>query len=240
VVFLVKISKNTILNIKCSNYKDKINKMAIIRAVAILVATAAGLMTGIFATELTQITLAQKNTVISAGHSDSQNAVSNAMTITTNAKFLTYENSTLGIKIQYPSNWTKQTARDGVAFVVLPTRSNNNPEQFLAKLNVTGIMGFPPNVPLKAMADRVIDGYRHFLRNFQIDSYANSTLGGNNAIKIIYRYADPKNNSSFTATDIAAIKNDRLYVIQYYAQSPRIHSYLLTLQKMVDSFQITG
>ena len=101
-------------------------------------------------------------------------------------------------------------------------------------------MGFPPNVPLKAMADRVVDGYRYFLRNFQIESYANSTLGGNNAIKIVYRYADPINNSSFAATDIAAIKNDRLYVIQYYAQLPRIQSYLPTLQKMVDSFQITG
>jgi hypothetical protein len=101
-------------------------------------------------------------------------------------------------------------------------------------------MGFPPNVPLKAMADRVIDGYRQFLRNFQIESYANSTLGSNNAIKIVYRYTDPKNNSSFMATDIATIKNDRLYVIQYYVQSPRVQSYLLTLQKMVDSFQITG
>src|ERR671939_732264 len=77
---------------------------------------------------------------------------------------------------------------------------------------------FPPNVPLKAMADRVIDGYIHFLRNFQIKSYANSTLGGNNAIKIVYSYADLKNNSSFMATDIATMKNDKLYVIQYYAQ----------------------
>jgi hypothetical protein len=102
-------------------------------------------------------------------------------------------------------------------------------------------MGFPPNVPLKAMADRVIDGYKHFLRNFQIESYANSTLGGNNAIKIVYRYGDPK-NINFNATDIATIKNDRLYVIQYYysAQSPKYQNYLPTLQKMVNSFQIIG
>ena len=208
-----------------------------------LLVTAVGLMTGLFTTELTQITLAQKNTTISVRQSDPQSTTSNATTntaITANAKFLTYENSTMGIKIQYPSNWTKQTARGGIAFVVLPIGSNNNPEEFLAKLNVTGIMGFPSNVPLKAMADRVIDGYRHFLRNFQIESYANSTLGGKNAIKIVYRYADPKNNSSFMATDIATIKNDRLFVIQYYAQLPKIQSYLPTLQKMVDSFQLPG
>ena len=222
------------LNIKRFSHKDKMNKRAIVRAVAIVVITAAGLMTEIFATELTQITLAQKNTTVAAIQPNPQNR-SNTTT-TADAKFLTYENSTLGIKIQYPSNWTKQTARGGIAFVVLPTGSNNNPEQFLTKLNVTGIMGFPPNVPLKAMADRVIDGYRHFLRNFQIESYANSTLGGDNAIKIVYRYTDPKNNSSFMATDIATVKSDRLYVIQYYAQLPTIQSYLPTLQKMVDSF----
>ena len=209
-----------------------------------LLVTAVGLMTGLFTTELTQITLAQKNTTISVRQSNPQstttsNATTNTTIIATNAKFLTYENSTLGIKIQYPSNWTKQTARGGIAFVVLSIGGNNNPEQFLAKLNVTGVKGFPPNVPLKAMADRIIDGYRHFLNNFQIESYANSTLGGNNAIKIVYRYADPKNNSSFMATDIATIKNDRLYVIQYYTQSPTNQSYLPILHKMVDSFQIT-
>jgi len=75
---------------------------------------------------------------------------------------------------------------------------------------------------------------------FRLNHYANSTLGGNNAIKIVYRYADAKNHSSFMATDIATIKSDRLYVIQYYAQLPRIQGYLPTLQKMVDSFQITG
>jgi hypothetical protein len=229
------------LNIKRFSHKDK---MAIVGAVAIVVlVTAAGLMTGMFATELTQITLAQKNTSISATQPNPQSATSNSTTnaTATNAKFLTYENSTLGIKIQYPSNWTKQTARGGIAFVVLvPTGGNNNSEHFLAKLNVTGIMGFPPNVPLKAMADRVIDGYRHFLRNFQIESYANSTLGKINAIKIVYRYTDTKSNSSFMATDIATTKNDRLYVIQYYAQLPRIQSYLPTLQKMVDSFKIIG
>ena len=220
------------------------NKIVIVWTIAAVVITASVLMTGIFATALTQITLAQKNTTNSVIQSNSQNSTSNSTTTTTtaNAKFLTYENSTLGLKIQYPSNWTKQTARDGIAFVVLPvTRgNNNNPEQFLAKLNVTDIMGFPPNVPLKAMADRVIDGYRHFLRNFQIKSYDNSTLGNNNAIKIVYHYSDPKDNSSFMATDIATIKNDRLYVIQYYTQLPRNQSYLPVLQEMVDSFQITA
>ena len=118
--------------------------------------------------------------------------------------------------------------------------NNNNPEQFLAKLNLTSINGIPPNAPIKALADRIIGSYGQFLHNFQIQSYTNTTLGGNNnnAIKIVYSFTDPK-NINFNATDIATIKNDRLYVIQYYyTQSPKHQSYLPILQKMVDSFQI--
>jgi serine/threonine-protein kinase len=194
------------------------NKTLIVAAITIAITVAAS-MTGILTITLTQIALAQDNSTSPA-----------------ETNFLTYENSTFGIKIQYPSSWAKQTADQGVTFV-LPANGKNNLEQFLAKLNVTGIVGFPPNVPLKAMADRVVDGYRHFLSNFQIESYANTTLGGNNAIKILYSYRNSKNNS-FNATDIATIKNDRLYVIQYYAESSKYQSYLPTLQKMIDSFQI--
>jgi hypothetical protein len=213
-------------------------KTLIVEAVTIAI-TAAALMTGIFATTLTQIALAQGNSTSPATSSNIQSASPSNRTGTNAAEsnFLVYENSTFGMKLQYPSNWAKQTAGHAATFVLLDN-GKNNPEQFLAKLNVTGIMGFPPNVPLKAMADRVVDGYRHFLGNFQIESYTNTTLRDNNAIKIVYTYTDSK-NTNFKATDIATVNNDRLYVIQYYAESPKYETYLPTLQKMIDSFQIT-
>ena len=51
------------------------NKTLLVGAVAIVI-TATGLMTGIFATALTQITLAQKNTTISVIQSNSQSVTS--------------------------------------------------------------------------------------------------------------------------------------------------------------------
>jgi hypothetical protein len=170
-------------------------------------------MTGIFATTFAQVALAQGNATSATTTTNSQcaSAPNTTATNTTTANFITYENSTWGIKIQYPSNWAKQTTDRAVTFVVPPSGrndNNNNPQQFLAKLNVTSIAGIPTNAPHKALADRVVDGYRHFLHNFQIESYTNTTLGGNNAIKIVYSYTDPKR-----ATDIA---------------------------EMIDSFQISG
>jgi UDP-N-acetylmuramoylalanine-D-glutamate ligase len=222
------------------------SKILALRAIIISL-TAAILMTGIFATTLSQMIFAQENLTTPATISNSQNIHPNntAATNAISANFLTYENSTWGIKIQYQSNWVKQTSGKGVTFAVLPNGTNNNngnnlPQQFLAKLNLTSIVGVPTNAPLKALADRIVDSYRHFLHNFQIESYTNTTLAGNNGIKIVYSYTDSK-NTNFKATDIATIKNNRLYVIQYYyAQSSAYHDVLQTLQKMVNSFQISG
>jgi eukaryotic-like serine/threonine-protein kinase len=211
------------------------NKTLIVAAVSLVIITAT-LMTKIFETTLTPVALAQANSTTPARTNSSASTLNTTPTNAAESNFLRYENSTLGIKMQYPSSWTKQTAGHGATFVLL-SNGEKNPEEFVVKLNATSITGFPSNVPLKALADRVIDGYKHFLRNFKIESYANTTVVGNNAIKILYTYTDSKNNG-FKATDIAIIKNDRLYVIQYYVEGSKYQTYLPILQKMIDSFQM--
>jgi eukaryotic-like serine/threonine-protein kinase len=211
------------------------NKTLIVAAVSLVIITAT-LMTKIFETTLTPVALAQANSTTPARTNSSASTLNTTPTNAAENNFLTYENSTLGIKMQYPSSWTKQTAGHGATFVLL-SNGEKNSEQFMAKLNATSITGFPPNVPLKALADRVVDGYKHFLRNFKIESYANTTVVGNNGIKILYTYTDSKNNG-FKATDIALIKDDRLYVIQYYVEASKYQIYLPILQKMIDSFQM--
>jgi hypothetical protein len=196
------------------------------------------LMAGMFATNsmlIPNVALAQKSSNSTSNRTTSTTTTTTNKTAT-NAGFLAYENTTLGMKMQYPSNWTKQPSGRGVTFVI-PLGKDN----FLAKLNASALVGFPANMTLKEMADRVITTYRHFLPGFQMQSYiGNATLAGNKAIKIVYTYTDPKNNE-FSATDTATVKNNKLYVIQYYyyTKSPKQQAYSQTLQKMVDSFQNT-
>ena len=190
----------------------------------------AGMCVGTNSVLVSNVALAQKSSNSSSAISTTKNSTS------ANAGFLTYENTTLGMKMQYPSNWTKQTSGRGVTFVIPLGK-----DSFLAKLNASALVGFPANMTLKEMADRVITSYRHFLSGFQMQSYiGNATLAGNKAIKIVYTYTDPKNNK-FGATDTATIKNNKLYVIQYYyyTKSPKQQAYSQTLQKMIDSFQNT-
>ena len=195
------------------------------------------LMASMFATNsmlIPNVALAQKSSNSTSNRTTSTTTTTTNKTAT-NTGFLTYENPTLGMKIQYPSNWTKQASGRGVTFLV-PLGKDN----FLAKLNASALVGFPTNMTIKAMADRVIGSYRHFLPGFQMQSYTgNVTLAGNNAVKLVYTYTDSKNNK-FSATDTATTKNNKLYVIQYYyyTKSPKQQNYSQTLQKMVDSFQI--
>ena len=88
------------------------------------------LMTGIHATTFARVALAQGNfttpTIISNSQSVSHSNGTAADTNATSPNFITYENSTWGIKIQYPSSWEKQTSGQGVTFALLPNDTNGN------------------------------------------------------------------------------------------------------------------
>ena len=183
---------------------------------------------------LKQSALAQKNANTTNKPSPSPSTISAKPT----GNFLTYENPAIGIKVQYPSDWLKNATGQGVIFV-LPNRNNtSNPEQFLARLDAYNAPSFPPTIPLKTMADGVLNGYKRTLLNFQLESYTNATLAGSPAVKIIYTFINSK-GGNLKATDIGTIKNNRLYVIQYYVEAAKYQNYLPILQRIVDSFTIT-
>jgi eukaryotic-like serine/threonine-protein kinase len=180
--------------------------------------------------------LTQKNRASASNTTLHHNLSNNSVETTSNSDFLIYENSTFGIKIQYPSDWLKYTTAQGVAFVLLGERNSSKPENFLAKLDATTIAGVPANASLKRLADGVLNGYRKSLPNFQLESYTNTTAGGSPAVKIVYMFTGYK-DGNLKATDIATIKNSRLYIVQYYVQS-EYQSYMPMLQRMVESFTI--
>jgi serine/threonine-protein kinase len=180
--------------------------------------------------------LAQKRVTPASTTTLSHNLNNNSVETTSNSDFLIYENSTFGIKIQYPSDWLKNTTDQGVTFVLPVERNSSNPENFLAKLDATTISRVPATASLKGLADGVINGYRKSLPNCQLESYTNTTAGGSPAVKIAYMFTGYK-DGNLKATDIATIKNSRLYIIQYYVQS-KYQNYMPMLQKMVESFTI--
>jgi photosystem II reaction center protein PsbP len=202
---------------------------------AITIITIPLLFSSIFSEHLASA-LIQKNRATASNATLYHTLSKNSVKAPSNSDFLIYENSTSGIKIQYPSGWLKNTTAQGVTFVLPWERNSSKPENFLAKLDATTIAGVPANASLKRLADGVINGYKRSLPNFQLESYTNTTAGGSPAVKIAYMFTGYK-DGNLKATDIATIKNSRLYIIQYYVQS-EYQSYMPMLQKMVESFTI--
>lgn len=78
---------------------------------------------------LKQSALAQKNATTATTIAPSP------ITTKTTNNFLTYENPTIGINIQYPADWIKNATSQGVTFILAAKNNSSNPEQFWAKLD---------------------------------------------------------------------------------------------------------
>jgi hypothetical protein len=82
-----------------------------------------------------------------------------------------------------------------------------------------------------------IDHLRQLLRDFNIIETNTITLeAGNNAYKVVYTFTLEQIN--YKKMDIWTLQDDKVYIINYLAETRKYSSYLPTIQKMVDSFEI--
>ena len=74
-----------------------------------------------------------------------------------------------------------------------------------------------------------------------IKSESSETIlsGGNANHKIIYMYREGKDDTTIKVMDVLMIKGDEGYIISYFSEPGKYWYYLPTVQKAIDSFQIT-
>lgn len=158
----------------------------------------------------------------------------------TSANFLTYENSTYGIKIQYPSSWseeqngTKQdTATDIIAFS--PPTSNSNVSLDVTMDDISDEKG----ISLTQYATNGLSDLKQSLKNFKSVAFttAGNVLSGLPAYKSVYTFAD--GNTISKDLEIGTIKGDKAYYLIYDAGINEYDKYLPIIQQMINSFQIT-
>ena len=158
-------------------------------------------------------------------------------------KMLAYENSTYGIRIQYPSNWHKEnvsssdkgsTLVDVVKFV---SPANNASDMFPASLDlkIDEISDIQP-ITLAKYANNSIEDLRKDFDIVMLDR--NASLSDNPAYKLLYTGVEEGVN--LQAMLILTIKGDKAYILNYIAEPTKFSYYLPTLQKMIDSLQITS
>jgi len=159
-------------------------------------------------------------------------------TINTTGNFLTYDNSTMGVKIQYPSDWKKvESGNNSVRFLSRPPE--NSSDRFTSEL---AISAFPShNMSLGEVTSNAINQHTKSLTNFNLLNLQGTNIeGGLGEIGLVYTYVNDTSGITIKGIDIHTLKGDKVYVIQYLVEAAKHTDYLPTIQKMIDSFEIIG
>jgi hypothetical protein len=168
---------------------------------------------------------------------------------TTSKNMQTYQNSTYGVKIQYPSNWGVQIGVNtldengnlvqpiDIADIAPPIESDPNAvayfqvgvEQQLTPVDTNNIDLYLRNI---------INAYRSNSTDFRLTSATtHATLAGRQAYSLVFTGV----YQGFpTKTMIRGIVNgDKDYYLLFTAEAAKFDSFLQTVQKMINSFELS-
>ena len=156
------------------------------------------------------------------------------------ANLLTYQNSSAGIKLQYPSNWVKQengtrqdTQTDLVTFT--PPTINSNASLDITVDDITDSVG---TTLAQYASDEIGSLKQQFASNdFKlIESKSSIILAGLPAYRIMYTSVDQ--NTTTKDMEIGAIKGGKVYLLTYEAGPNEYDKYLPIALKIIDSFKL--
>ncbi len=154
-----------------------------------------------------------------------------------------YQNVTYGVSILYPFNWTQQNSTGDADDRFIYVSDFSSPEEtngYFALVTIA-IDSMPNTTNIESYRNQSIDIYRQDpeLQEFQVltSSIGNFTLAGMPAYSFEIIYTDlefgPQN-----MLEVGTIFDDRVYYIQYYADTPIYQKYLPIAERMIESFQI--
>jgi hypothetical protein len=171
-----------------------------------------------------------------------QGAGTVAATPTTN--FLTYQNSTYGIKIQYPPDWLyKEGNRSNSSVQTIVTFVSPNMVT-APTVSVKSLVGLTIavqrlpfyNIPLNTYTILNLNNLRKSQPGFHLLTSNYTTLaGGNAAHELTYTAA-----TGLKTLAVYMIKENKAFILEYITgQEATYLTYLPIAQEMIDSFQIT-
>jgi eukaryotic-like serine/threonine-protein kinase len=150
--------------------------------------------------------------------------------------FLTYQDSTLGIKIDYPAGWTHELHAGSIVTFLASLESHSN--TYPAGLGIKVQHLKSKNISLNNITKIQIKNLTQSHSDFKLIESTESKIGGNSGHKIVFTATDNKKNER-KAMQIWALRGDKAYLITYKAEPGEYAKYLPLIQKMVDSFQFT-
>jgi serine/threonine-protein kinase len=161
-------------------------------------------------------------------------------TTTTTTSFLTYENPTYRIRMQYPSNWERIEFDQGINYnvvVIFRSPPENASDTKLENL-VIQVANLPfQNISLEELHNANLDNLRNSLTDFELIESVATTIAYSPAHKIVFTNREDDHDRHKTI-QVLTIKEDKSYLITYAAEAAKYDHYLSTIQNMIDSFRI--
>jgi hypothetical protein len=155
-----------------------------------------------------------------------------------------YQNVTYGVSMLYPSNWTQQNSTGGGEddrfIYVSDFFSPEEADGYFAYVTIA-IDSMPNTTNIESYRNQSIDIYRQDpeFQEFQLlsSTIGNFTLAGTPAYSFEIAYTDlefgPQN-----VLEVGRLFDNRVYYVQYFADTPIYQKYLPVVERMVESFQI--
>jgi hypothetical protein len=169
------------------------------------------------------------------GQKEFPSSISNT---TTTSDFLTYENLLLGIKMQYPSNWTVSSSalRDYTDVVAFYSPLQNLSDALPAQL-VLSMVRYSQNISLDEYTNLSLSALNQS-QQFIVNESNPFTLANNPAHKIIFSAISPTDQGNFNVMQIWTSIGNKLYILSYNAEASKFSKNLPTIEQMLQSVEI--
>ena len=152
-------------------------------------------------------------------------------------QFLTYENTELGISIQYPSNWEKLVSLDNFVSFTAPPETDTRIYPAALGLKVQELSS--QNIPLQEITKVQMSNLKRSNPDLKVLESTSTTIADKSAHKIVFSAIDDKEVER-KATQVWTVIDNRAFLITYKAEPDKFSSYLPTIERMIDSFKVVG
>ena len=150
--------------------------------------------------------------------------------------FLTYENPTHGIKINYPGGWEKVEEQSELNIVAFYSPPEDEEDTFSERLSVD-VDELLFKMKPEDYIDDVIVNFKEIFTDFMIVESVGITLAGNPAHKLIFT-TKGISDLDVKVMFVVTIFEKKAYLILFYAEQQKYDDYLPVAQNMIDSFEM--
>ena len=150
-------------------------------------------------------------------------------------QFLTYEDITTGVSIQFPSNWEKSVNLNNFVTFRAPPETDTRVYPAALGLKIQELTS--QNVPLQEVTKAQMSELKKTNPDLKISESSSTTLAGKPAHKVVFSATD-NNQVERKALQLWTVVDNKAILITYKAEPDKYSSYLPTIEKMINSFQI--